>query len=249
MSNGTYEFGQTGVMNVGAGLGEDGWDEDGALRAAVERTAEGLGLALPASDGSWGRLAEFVDAGRGRRVMVYPPGERRPTFQAAFQAGGTRLAHGWTADLAEVVRATVAWTGGAGLQETQVRAPFVRFRPWALAHEREPFDAVELAWCAKLDRIHMPPYDRHLRPHALLAAAYAQPALRRLMPVNSHFNLWFSTSVTECWKSRVGYVIHPNDEGLYGVWKGGEPILRTETPEEAAAFVAAALPEGIGPAS
>jgi len=41
----------------------------------------------------------------------------------------------------------------------------------------------------------MPPYDRYPRAHALLAAAYAQPVLRRLLPVNSHFNLWFSTSV------------------------------------------------------
>ncbi|MFI9363274.1 DUF6193 family natural product biosynthesis protein [Kitasatospora sp. NPDC053057] len=166
-----------------------------------------------------------------------------------LQDNSTRLAWGWTADLAEVVRATAAWTGGAGLEETSAHAPFVRFRPWALVHEREPFGVVELEWRVKLDRIHMPPYDRHPRPHALLAAAYAQPVLRRLMPVNSHFNLWFSTSVEEFWRARVGYIICPYDEGLYGVRKEGELVARTETPEEAVAFVVAALPEGLGPAN
>lgn len=179
-------------------------------------------------------------------MTVYPPDEERPTFQAAFHDNGTRLACGWTADLAEVVGATVAWTGGAGLEETRARAPFVRFRPWALVHEREPFGVVELTWRVKLDRIHMPPYDRHPRPHAMLEAAYAQPVLRRLMPVNSHFNLWFSTSVEECWKTRVGYVICPYDEGLYGVRNKGELVAATETPEEAVAVVVAALPEGVG---
>ncbi|WP_457031362.1 DUF6193 family natural product biosynthesis protein [Kitasatospora sp. P5_F3] len=181
--------------------------------------------------------------------MVYPPGERRQTFQVSLRANGPTLACGWTADLAEVVRATAAWAGGAGLEETRVCAPFVRFRPWALAHEREPFGAVELTWRVKLDRIHMPPYDRHPRAHALLAAAYAQPVLRGLMPVNSHFNLWFSTSVEGFWKARAGHVICPYDEERYGVRNDGELVARTETPEEAVALVVAALPEGIGPAS
>ncbi|MEU9863576.1 DUF6193 family natural product biosynthesis protein [Streptomyces sp. NPDC047971] len=236
-------------MDFGAGPGEGGRGDDGALRAALGRTAERLGLVLPESDGKWRRLAEYVDARSGRRVLVCPPGEGQRAFQVILQDNGTRLACGWTADLAEVVRATAAWTGGAGLEETRARAPFVQFRPWALVHEREPFGVVELTWRVKLDRVHMPPYDRHPRPHALLAAAYAQPVLRRLMPVNSHFNLWFSTSVEERGRTRVGYVVCPYDDGLYGVRNDGGLITRTETPEEAVAVVVAALPEGIGPAT
>jgi hypothetical protein len=236
-------------MSFGTGHDEGGWDDDGALRVALRRTAEQLGLALSESDGKWGRLAEYVNAGSGRRVTVYPPGERRRTFQVNLHDNGTRLACGWTAELTEVVRATAAWSGGAGLEETRARASFVRFRPWALTHEREPFGAVELTWRAKLDRIHMPPYNRHPRAHALLAAAYTQPVLRRLMPVNSHFNLWFSTSVEESWNSRIGYLICPYDNGLYGVRNDGELVERTETPEEAVALMVAALPEGLGPAS
>ncbi|MHA6761092.1 DUF6193 family natural product biosynthesis protein [Streptacidiphilus sp. PAMC 29251] len=43
--------------------------------------------------------------------------------------------------------------------------------------------------------------------------------------------------------------MHPYDQGLYGVWNQGEPVARTGTPEEAVALMAAALPEGLGPAS
>ncbi|MER7845471.1 DUF6193 family natural product biosynthesis protein [Kitasatospora sp. NPDC096077] len=232
-------------MNTGVGHDEVDWDEDGALHAALGRTAEELGLVLPESDREWRRLAEYRAADGGRRVTVCPPDERRGAFEVSFQQHGPRLAFGKTGDLTEVARATAAWTGGAGLEETRARAPFVRFRPWALAHEQEPFGAVELTWQLKLDRVHMPPYDRFPRVHALLAAAYAQPVLRGLMPVNSHFNLWFSTGVEEFWKSRVGYIVCPNDEGRYGVWDGQELIARTETPEEAVALVVAALPEGV----
>ncbi|MFJ8473291.1 DUF6193 family natural product biosynthesis protein [Kitasatospora sp. NPDC094011] len=236
-------------MNTGVGHDEVDWNEDGTLRAALGRTAEDIGLALPEPDGTSGSLAVYVDAGGGRRVTVYPWGGRRQVFEVGFQLRGPRLAFGRTGDLAEVVRATAAWTGGAGLAETRARAPFVRFRPWALAHEQEPLGKVELTWSLKLDRIHMPPFDRHPRAHAVLAAAYAQPVLRRLMPVNSHYNLWFSTSVQEPGKARVGHVLLPYDEGRYGVWNCGELIARTETAEEAVALVVAALPEGLGPAS
>ncbi|MFF2198007.1 DUF6193 family natural product biosynthesis protein [Streptomyces sp. NPDC058157] len=235
-------------MNYGAGSGDGGWGRAGALRAALGRAAGGLGLVLPESGRESGRLAEYVDAGSGRRVLVWPPADGRRTFLVTLQHKGPCLAGGWTGDLAEAVRATMAWTGGAGLEETRAHAPFIRFRPWALAHEREPLGAVELAWWTKLDRVHLPPYDRHPRPHALLVAAYAQPVLRRLMPVNSHFALWFSPRVEEPWRTRVGYAVHPYDEGRYGVRNGGESVARTETPEQAVALVVAALPEGLGPA-
>ncbi|MFJ9519926.1 DUF6193 family natural product biosynthesis protein [Kitasatospora sp. NPDC101801] len=213
----------------------------------MRRTADELGLTLPESAREWGPLAEYVDTGIGRRVMVYPPKGQR-AFQVNLQAKSTRLACGWTADLADVIRATAAWISGAGLEQTRAHSPFIRFRPWALAHEQEPLDAVELAWCSKLDRVHMPPDDRHPRAHALLAAAYAQPALRQLMPVNSHFNLWFSTTVDGWMKTRVGYLICPYDEGRYGVHSESGLVARTETPEEAVALVVAALPPDLGPA-
>ncbi|WP_316528268.1 DUF6193 family natural product biosynthesis protein [Kitasatospora brasiliensis] len=235
-------------MSFGVGSGENDRG-GGVLGEVLLRAAEGLGVALPEPDGRWGGMAVYVDEGLDRRVTVCPADEQRRTFWVDLQSDGRHLAGGCTADPAEVVRAAAAWTGGAGLQETKEQAPCIGFRPWALAHEREPLGAVELAWCLKLDGIHSPSMNRFPRVHALLAAAYAQPVLRRLVPVTSHFNLWFSTSTTARWDTtRVGPMIRPHDEGFYGVWDRAELLARFETPEEAVAHVVAILPEGIGPA-
>ncbi|GAA2790212.1 hypothetical protein GCM10010441_14230 [Kitasatospora paracochleata] len=233
------------------GSGGSNWGR-GVLRELLRQTAEGIGVVLHESDDEWGSLAKYVDAGLGRRVAVYPPDEQRRAFRVVLASdlpsNFPRLAGGWTADPAEVVRAVVAWTGGAGLEEAKAQAPCIEFRPWALAHEREPFGGVELEWHLQLDRIHFPPGDRDLRTHALLAAAYAQPVLRRLTPALSMMNVWFSTSVRANWKTHVGHILWVHEKGVYGVHNGREVIARFETPEEAVALVVATLPEGLGPA-
>ncbi|MEE1782756.1 DUF6193 family natural product biosynthesis protein [Streptomyces sp. SP17BM10] len=210
----------TGGMSFGVGSGESNWGA-GTFHEMLGRAAEGIGVVLPEPDGQWSRIAVYVDAELGRRVTVHPADEHRRAFWVYLQSNGKRLAGGRTAELAEVVRAAVAWTGGTGLEETKEQARCIEFRPWALAYEREPLGAVELAWCLKLDGIHMPPMNRFPRVHALLAAAYAQPVLRQLMPVTSHPNLWFSISTTaRGTTTRVGYMIWPHDEG---VLRGPEP--------------------------
>ncbi|MFD7985195.1 DUF6193 family natural product biosynthesis protein [Kitasatospora indigofera] len=219
-----------------------------SIAAELMRAAEELGIDLPESRAPYADLTEFVDAGGDRRVSVSRHDDG-VAFEVNLYGRGARLAGGLTTDLAVVLRVPAAWTGGAGLEETREAAPFIAFRPWALVHEREPLGRVELTWWTKLDRVHLPPYDRHPRAHALLAAAHAEPVLRRLMPVNSHFNLWFSTSVANPSEAGVGYVIDPNDEGLYAVRHNGELLARTRTPQEAVALVVARLPEGLGPAA
>ena len=221
-------------------------DQDrAAFREGLLRAAEGLGVVLPERDD----LGAYAVAGLDRRARVFPVDERRRDFWVYLHGGRLLLAAGVSADPAETVRAVVAWTGGAGLEETKERAPFVEFRPWALAHEREPLGAVELEWCRRLDRVHTWPMNGFPRVHALLAAAYAQPVLRRLMPVTSHDNLWFSTSTTPNRRvNGVGPMIWPHYERAYAVRDGHEVLARFETPEEAVAFVVAGLPEGIGPA-
>ncbi|MGW4804621.1 DUF6193 family natural product biosynthesis protein [Kitasatospora sp. NPDC004272] len=209
------------------------------------RVAEGLGVVLPEQDDRGG----YVAAGLDRRARVFPVDERRRDFWVYLHGGRLLLAAGVTADPAGMVGAVVAWTGGAGLEGSKERAPFIEFRPWALAHEREPLGTVELEWCRRLDRVHTWPMNGFPRVHALLVAAYAQPVLRRLMPVTSHDNLWFSTSTTPNRRvNGVGPMIWPHYERTYAVRDGHEVLARFETPEEAVAFVVAGLPEGIAPA-
>ncbi|KDN80573.1 DUF6193 family natural product biosynthesis protein [Kitasatospora cheerisanensis] len=230
------------------------------------RTAEGLGVVLPEQETwssaakrlgvtcpepeKWSSKAEYVDAGLGRRVTVTPADAERGTYWVHLRSGHLFLADGLTADPAEMVRAVAAWLGGAGLEEVREQAPCIGYRPWALAHEREPLGAVELEWCRRLDRVHRWPMNGFPRVHALLTAAYAQPVLRQLMPVTSHFNLWFSTSIKPNRRiNGVGPMIWPHYERSYAVLDGHEVLARFETPEEAVTFVVAGLPEGIGPAT
>ncbi|MFF1871170.1 DUF6193 family natural product biosynthesis protein [Streptomyces sp. CB03911] len=212
----------------------------------MRRTAEELGLVLPDLEEKWEcRQVEFHGAD-GRQVTVIALHEEagfrvRCRTQDAWPAGGT------TADLAAVARAVAAWTGGSSLEHTQAAAPFIRYRPWALDHEREPLDRIELAWRHTIDRFYTPPGDRHPHVLALLEAAHAQPALRRLRPVTSHFILWFSTRATFPY-TPVGYSIDPHHTGQYLVRDKGEVIARTTTPEEAVLLTVAALPKDTGPA-
>ncbi|WP_345286804.1 DUF6193 family natural product biosynthesis protein [Kitasatospora albolonga] len=200
----------------------------------------------PPYDRSWG----------SKFLTVYPPGEQCGGHWIALESRGVPMAGGWVTDPAEVVRATAAWLSGAGLGETKALAPGIEYRPWAVEHEQEPLDAVELVWHIKLDRFHTSSWGRRPRTHALLVAAYAQPALRRLTPITSHFNVWFSTRIEFFedrgtrqagfghWAGQVGYGLLPHDERLYGVRRrGGELVARTETPEEAVSLVVAALPD------
>ncbi|MFD8705325.1 DUF6193 family natural product biosynthesis protein [Kitasatospora sp. NPDC059648] len=257
-------------MGFRAGAGERQW-VNGVLGEVLTCTAEGLGVVLPEPDSEVSAIATYGDEGLGRRVTVYPPyeqtegsqllsvyppGEQCGGFWMRLQSHGVTMAGGWIAEPAEVVRATAAWISGAGLIDTKAQAPCVEFRPWALAHEQEPFGAVELVWHVKLDRFHTSCWGRTPRTNALLVAAYAQPALRRLTPITSHFNVWFSTRIEPSeksqvgyglWEGQVGFGLFPHDERLYGVRRrGGELVARTETPEEAVALVVAALPEGLG---
>ncbi|MFJ8039290.1 DUF6193 family natural product biosynthesis protein [Kitasatospora sp. NPDC096147] len=237
----------------------------------LRRTAEGLGVVLPEPDPAFSGIAKYGDEGTGRQVTVlppcepiegsrrretYPPGEQDGGFWTALGSHGVTMAGGWIAEPAEVVRATAVWLSGAGLAETRARAPRISFRPWALAHEQEPLGAVELVWQVKLDSLHTSQRGRFTRHGALLTAAYAQPALRRLTPITSHLNVWFTTRIEPSdnrqvgfghWGGLVGCGLFPHDERRYGVRRSsGELVGRTESPEEAVALVVAGLSEGLG---
>ncbi|MFJ9847533.1 DUF6193 family natural product biosynthesis protein [Kitasatospora sp. NPDC101155] len=219
-------------------------ETDGSLADTLCRTAAQLDLSLPMPGDKWERKAEFSND--GRRVVVLVLRDERGYWVRCHKQGAW-LATGVTAELIAVVRAAAAWMGGAGLEQTRDVAPFIRFGDWAVAHEREPLDPVELAWCHKLDSLRLSPWDRSPRNLALLEAAYARPELRRLTPVTSHFMLWFSTRAHFPY-ARVGYSIDPHPDGRYVVRDKGDVVAHTASPEEAVALVVAALPMDIGPA-
>ncbi|MFI9329235.1 DUF6193 family natural product biosynthesis protein [Kitasatospora sp. NPDC052868] len=219
-------------------------ETDGSLADILCRTAAQLGLSLPMPEDKWERKAEFSNDGR-RVVVLFLRDERGYWVRCHKQ--GAWLAAGVTTELIAVVRCAAAWMGGADLEQTQAVAPFIQFGNWAVAHEREPLDPVELAWCHRLDSLRLSPWDRSPRSLALLEAAHARPELRRLTPVTSHFMLWFSTRADFPY-ARVGYSIDPLPDGRYVVRDKGDVVIDTASPEEAVALVVSVLPKDTGPA-
>ncbi|MGF1426477.1 DUF6193 family natural product biosynthesis protein [Kitasatospora sp. LaBMicrA B282] len=215
-----------------------------SLADTLCRTAAQLDLSLPMPEDKGERSAEFSND--DRRVVVLVLREERG-YWVRCHGQGAWLATGVATELTTVVRAATAWMGGAGLEQTREVAPFIQYGDWAVAHEREPLDAVELAWCHTLDSLRLSPWDRSPRNLALLEAAYAQPELRRLTPVTSHFMLWFSTRARFPYV-RVGYSIDPLPDGRCVVRDKGDVVAHTASPEEAVALVVAALPKDTGPA-
>ncbi|MFD8781691.1 DUF6193 family natural product biosynthesis protein [Kitasatospora sp. NPDC059599] len=219
-------------------------ETDGPLVDALSRTAVRLGLSLPAPEDTWERRAEFSDG--GRRVVVHLLRDGRG-YWVRLHRKGAWLAAGSTAELTATVRVAAAWIGGANLERTRALAPFIRCGDWALAHEREPLDPVELAWWHMIDSHRLSPWGGNPHSLALLEAAHARPELRQLMPVTSHFMLWFSTRVQYPY-TRVGYSIDPRPDGRYVVRNRGDVVAHSASLDEALALTVAALPEHTLPA-
>ncbi|WP_341868300.1 DUF6193 family natural product biosynthesis protein [Streptomyces africanus] len=121
----------------------------------------------------------------------------------------------------------------------------------AAARSRGPADAVEAHWQSlrlswqwrhAVHQIRSPgrPYPGIV---ALLEAAAAQPRLRRLYPVTSHFALLFSSSTSYPWTVQAGS-IEPLHNGRFKVRRRSPFTLigEVETAEEAVALVLELLP-------
>ncbi|MFF0296859.1 DUF6193 family natural product biosynthesis protein [Kitasatospora sp. NPDC004615] len=209
------------------------------LGPILDRIAAGLGLSLPEPERFSHLYANFHDAETGDRASIrdWTPGAG-PTVSLA--RANIMLANGHAPDLAAAVPAVVAWLAGAELAAVREIAPFLVVHDWAFAHEREPLDATELAWQQRMGRFDtQPPHYQPPGYRAMFEAAFAEPRLRRLTPVTSHFTLWFS--VTEYPHQRVGQTaIEPLRDGTFLVRDAGPAA----TAEEAVALAVATLPPG-----
>ncbi|GLW56127.1 DUF6193 family natural product biosynthesis protein [Kitasatospora phosalacinea] len=134
----------------------------------------------------------------------------------ALSRGAVPLALGSTPDLAEAVRAASAWLAGADLAGVRHTAPFLDVQDWALAHERTPLDPVELEWRIRLQNFDHAWHPEPARVRQLWRAAFAEPRLRPLRPVSSHYTLWFSRTLHFPYES-AGVAVEPRTDGTYQV--------------------------------
>ncbi|WP_282205176.1 DUF6193 family natural product biosynthesis protein [Kitasatospora fiedleri] len=231
------------------------------LGAQLARIAAAAGVLLPpARELSWCR-AGFVgettapDGADGADGADGPDGAALPVPDRAdvrwkrdasaphlrLHRGRVTSAQGWAPDLTGAVRAAAAWLAGADLAAIRRAAPFLHVPDWAFVHERAPLDRIELCWRTRLEDFAHGPYPTRAEVRVLWEAAFAEPRLRRLRPVSSHFTLWFSSEPDYPFE-RVGAAVEPLHTGGYLVRGLATGPVTVATPAEAVALAVAALP-------
>ncbi|GHC45311.1 hypothetical protein GCM10010507_20680 [Streptomyces cinnamoneus] len=160
---------------------------------------------------------------------------------------GIELITGSTPDLADVVRAGMAWGQGRSLRELRAGLPFLHSSERAEAHERGPAAVVELQWRKMREQAaKAPDYPEF---GELVEATHAEPKLRQLYVFFSHWTLGFSSCTG--FPFRMEVAIAPSSPGRpYLVLESPHHRIlgEADTAEEAVALAVAHLPAGLGPA-
>lgn len=221
----------------------------GSLAAALERLAAELAVDLTVVPGDWGASASAGIAASvpGRGPLSVHLGAEARRFVVSGFSHGVQLITGATSDLPDVVRAGVAWGEGRSLRDLRRLLPFLGFTELAEAHERGPAAAVDVQW--RLMREWAATKPDFPEFGLLMEAAHAEPRLRQLYPISSHWTLGFNVSTGV--PSRAAIAVVPAYEGgPYRVQKflHAGLIGEADTAQEAVALAVAHLPADLGPA-
>ncbi|NGO75192.1 hypothetical protein G6045_05765 [Streptomyces sp. YC504] len=221
----------------------------GSLGAALEQTAADLGVNLTVVPHEGGtRVTAGLASSDPRRkpLSVYIGAEER-FFSISGWSDGIETVTGATPDLADVVKAGVAWGQGTHVREMRAQLPFLHSSERAEAHERGPAAVVELQWTAMRQQAAEAPGFPEFGN--LVEAAHAEPRLRQLYVFSSHWTLGFSSCTGFPFHLQVA--IAPSRNGSpYLVLKHphGPCTGEAATAEEAVTLAVSQLPAGLGPA-
>ncbi|MCX4862591.1 DUF6193 family natural product biosynthesis protein [Streptomyces sp. NBC_00257] len=167
----------------------------GSLAAALQAVAEERGFAVSVTPSGSSSLSHAsAESGLPHRKALLVSSwaaERRWSIRGEETFAGSALIEGDTDDLAQVAVAARAWQDGAALSEIRHAAPFVRLTGRFEVPDPDPQHLTESEWQfmrTEAEERGRPTYQ------ALIEAAYAEPALRRLYPFTSHWTLRFSTT-------------------------------------------------------
>ncbi|MEL5956290.1 DUF6193 family natural product biosynthesis protein [Streptomyces sp. CLV115] len=221
----------------------------GSLAAALEAVAEELGIAVSmTSSGSLSHAAAESRLPYRKALLVSSWAvERRWSIRGEETFAGSALVEGDTDDLAQVAMAVHAWQDGAALGDIRHAAPFVRLPGRFEVPDHDPLRLTESEW-----QFMRTEAEEHGRPtyRALVEAAYAEPALRRLYPFTSHWTLRFSTTTRPSLTLIGPCLLAADADRGYRVSTGftGTGLLaEAATAQEAVAVAVHHLPDHPGP--
>ncbi|MEU9031299.1 DUF6193 family natural product biosynthesis protein [Streptomyces sp. NPDC048383] len=159
------------------------------------------------------------------------------------------LIDGTTDDLAAVAEAASAWHDGVELGDIRRATPFVHLTGRFEVPDLDPAGLVASAWqhlrteARELEYAWRPLYQ------ALIEAAHAEPALRRLYPFTSHWSLRFSTRTRPRLRPVGASLVVDTPPVRYSVAEGfpneDDPVF--PTPAEAVSAAVRRLPPYLPP--
>jgi Family of unknown function (DUF6193) len=209
----------------------------GSLRNALQAELVHAGQALeaiPERSPGWRYVgARVEDEQRQTSVLM---GIQERVFLMEFWDQGVRMAWGNTDDLRAVTGAIVTWHAGSRVRDLGSAWPFVKFGPFAEAHERG--EAAEHEWQQYYENTGQAPQLSRL--HSFIAAAIHEPRLRALLPFTSMGTLGFSRTVGYPYSDDCPWVT-PTDDDCYVVQTHDGRELGTADAAGSVALVLAAL--------
>ncbi|MFC8125970.1 DUF6193 family natural product biosynthesis protein [Streptomyces sp. NPDC057302] len=172
--------------------------------------------------------------------------ERRWSIRGTDSFQELALVGGKTEDLMEVAAAALAWHNGEPLDAIQQAAPFVHLSGRFEVPDLDPARLTASEWqhlrteASELEYPWGPAYQ------ALVEAAHAEPALRRLYPFTSHWALRFSTT-TRPSLTVVGPMLSARSIDHYTVSRTltGDEGAQFSAPADAVAAAVRELPLGL----
>jgi hypothetical protein len=171
----------------------------GSLAAALRAEADRAELSVPFTDKTEYPLGALGAAAVASTLMHRAPlhigaytQTRRWSIRGTDSFLGYALIDGATGDLTEIARVAQAWHDGATLDDIRQAAAFVHLTGLLEVPDGDPARLIESKWQLIRTEARERNWPAH---HALIEAAYAEPALRALYPFTSHTTLRFGSTI------------------------------------------------------
>jgi hypothetical protein len=224
----------------------------GSLGAALRAVAEGCPASVPIASSESEPLT-FASVGctlphrNPLRISAWLH-ERRWSISGTDSFQDLALVDGRTDDLAQVAAASRAWHAGEALSDLRRAAPFVHLTGRFEVPDLAPVRLTESEWYHLRTEASELEYPWDPAYQALVEAAHAEPALRRLYPFTSHWALRFSTT-TRPGIAVVGPILgaHGVDRYTVSMTLASEDGVQFSTAREAVAAAVRQLPSGLAP--
>ncbi|MFI9617270.1 DUF6193 family natural product biosynthesis protein [Streptomyces sp. NPDC052023] len=222
---------------------------EGGLAAALQAVADrdGLSVSFTVSETAPLRAASVASAAPRRTTLAISAWavERRWSIRGCESFQDMALVEGDTDELAQIVRAAHAWHNGDELTAIREVAPFVHLTGRFEVADNDPGRLTESEWQHLLTEAGEVDWSEY---RALIEAAYAEPALRRLYPFTSHWVLRFSTSTRpRLTVVRICLAAHRQKPFTVSTNMTGEGLTEATTAAEAVSIAASRLPTDLGP--